>query len=111
MGLDSDRMNWQSFLDHMRSNQEGLRNYANLVYAGLAKIPASRKYKDEFMAAIRPHVSRCLVCNELVGDEPPNCCVLTDHIRRQARVNLERYRDWRFYCLDYDQDRRGRSAW
>ena len=111
MGIDSDRMTWQSWLNHMRSNQDGLRNYANLVYAGLAKVPASKKYRDEFMGDIRPHVSRCLVCYQLVGEEPDSCGVLTEWVREQARVNLEANRDRGFYCMDYDQERRGRLAW
>ena len=111
MGLDSDRMTWQSWLNHMRSNQDGLRTYANLIYAGLAKVPASKKYRGEFMEDIRPHVSRCLVCRELVGEEPESCGLLTEWVREQARVKLAENRDRGFYCLDYDQERRGRTAW
>lgn len=109
VSIDSERMTWQSFMHHMRSNQDGLRNYANLIYAGLAKMPCTRRWQDEFMEALRPHVSRCLVCGQLVGQEPRACYVLTQHVQDQASKSLERHRDWGFYCMDYDQDRRGRT--
>ena len=111
MGLDSDQMTWQSFLNHMRSNQDGLRNYANLIYAGLARVPTTQKYRNEFLEAMRPYVSRCLFCGQLVGEEPASCDVLKDQIIKRASWSLDENRDRGFYCLDYDQERRGRLAW
>lgn len=101
----------RSFLEHMAkagNDPVGLTNYANLMYAGLAKVPVGPKRVVQFMADLLPYVSRCNDCGEPMGNwlkpecECGDCGDLYANFCMATEEALQRHRNTGFCCLQYE---------
>lgn len=101
--LDEDA--GKSFLKHMLGrDRASLTSYANLIYAGMAKIPSHCK-PEEFKLDLLPYVSKCDICDRPVGDHwiPENncsgCLELLEDVILRAQANYALHKDRGFCCL------------
>lgn len=102
----------KSFLKHMRGKDSAsLTSYANLIYAGMAKVPVPASRAAEFKADLLRYVSRCERCAQPVGSKVTilghendcvSCADLLEDVVLRAQANYALYKDHGFCCLSLE---------
>jgi hypothetical protein len=98
--MDKDLDSTKSFIFDCRNNPQALRNYANLLYGGLAKIPGGQRAK--VLSLLYQYVDKCPSCKAPVGRPTADCIdcpALLEKLIAQTQSQFNKAKNMGFYCI------------